>query len=208
MTAPLVAYRDDGPLATAVRRTGTVGVGSLALTVLGVAAAAAGLLIDGAPTTGLASYTGIVLFVTLATVGAAGRCNPRVQWLVPPLLRLGEYMTIAVLAWHVDATTTAAAFVLLGVIAFHHYDIVYRLRHQHATPSHLVSQLCWGWDGRTVLVAAAAATGVLQPMLIILAAWCGALYVSESLHSWAVLALDNTRVAHAGAVVDEEDAVQ
>jgi hypothetical protein len=207
VTAPLVAYRDDGPLATTVRRAGTVDVGSLALTSLGVAAVAAGLLVDGT-TTGPASYAGIVLFFVAAAAGAAGRCNPRVQWFVPPLLRIGEYMTIAILAWRVDTTTTAAAFALLGVIAFHHYDIVYRLRHQHTTPSHVVSQLCLGWDGRTILVAVATATGVLQPTLIVLAAWCGALYVSESLRSWAVLALDSTRVAHAGAVVDEEDAVQ
>lgn len=207
MTVPLLAYRDDGPIATAVRRTGTVGVGSLVATALGLTAAAGGLLLDGTAT-GPASYAGVALFVALATVGASARRHPRVQWLVPPQLRLGEYMIIAVLAWRMDTTTTTVAFVLLGIIAFHHYDIVYRIRHQQATPSHLVSQLCLGWEGRTAVVAVAAAAGTLRPTLVVLAAWCGALYVSESLRSWAVLAFDSTRVAHAGAAVEEEDAVQ
>lgn len=203
MTLPLVEYRDDGPIATSVRRVGTVRVESLTLTVLGVLAGTVGLLLDGA-VTGPASYAGIGLFVVLATLGAAARRGVRVQWLVPPLLRIGEYMTVAVLASRVDATTAAAAFVLLAVVAFHHYDIVYRLRHQHTTPSHLVSQLCGGWEVRTIVVVLAAATGTLLPTLLALAAWCGVLYVTESLRSWARLALDGTAVARAGAEIEED----
>jgi Family of unknown function (DUF5941) len=203
VTLPLVEYRDDGPIATSVRRVGTVRVESLTLTVLGVLAGTVGLLLDGA-VTGPASYAGIGLFVVLATLGAAARRGVRVQWLVPPLLRIGEYMTVAVLASRVDATTAAAAFVLLAVVAFHHYDIVYRLRHQHTTPSHLVSQLCGGWEVRTIVVVLAAATGTLLPTLLALAAWCGVLYVTESLRSWARLALDGTAVARAGAEIEED----
>jgi hypothetical protein len=203
VTLPLVEYRDDGPIATSVRRVGTVRVESLTLTVLGVLAGTVGLLLDGA-VTGPASYAGIGLFVVLATLGAAARRGVRVQWLVPPLLRIGEYMTVAVLASRVDATTAAAAFVLLAVVAFHHYDIVYRLRHQHTTPSHIVSQLCGGWEVRTIVVVLAAATGTLLPTLLALAAWCGVLYVTESLRSWARLALDGTAVARAGAEIEED----
>jgi hypothetical protein len=203
VTLPLVEYRDDGPIATSVRRVGTVRVESLTLTVLGVLAGTVGLLLDGA-VTGPASYAGIGLFVVLATLGAAARRGVRVQWLVPPLLRIGEYMTVAVLASRVDATTAAAAFVLLAVVAFHHYDIVYRLRHQHTTPSHLVSQLCGGWEVRTIVVVLATATGTLLPTLLALAAWCGVLYVTESLRSWARLALDGTAVARAGAEIEED----
>ncbi|HSJ45810.1 MAG TPA: DUF5941 domain-containing protein [Euzebyales bacterium] len=203
MTAPLVEYRDDGPIATSVRRAGTTRVGSLTLTGLGVLAGAAGLLVDGAAT-GPASYAGIGLFVVLATLGAAARRHVRVQWLVPPLLRLGEYMTVAVLARRVDATTTAVAFVLLGIVAFHHYDIVYRLRHQHTAPSPVVSQLCGGWEVRTIVVVLAAATGALLPTLAAMAAWCGVLYVTESVRSWVALALDSTAVAPVGTEFEED----
>lgn len=203
MTALLDIYRDDGPVADAVRHNVKLTAWSLVLTAAGALAGAVGLAIDGSSSTGPASVIGIAAFVALGSLGAAARRHPRVQWLVPPLLRVGEYATVAVLAWRTGPSAGRSAVVLLIIIAFHHYDLVYRLRHQHAPPSHLVAQLCGGWEGRTVAVTLAATAGVLHPMLIVLIVWCGALYVTESMRSWARLALDE-RVADAAGPLEEE----
>lgn len=205
MTDLLTHYRDDGPLSEMLRRAGPLRVQSLAVTFIGVVVAAIGLAVDGAGSTGPASLIGIVAFVLLGMVGVAARRHPRIQWLVPPLLRAGEYVIVATLAWRTGTTEMWLAYVLLAVVAFHHYDIVYRLRHQRAAPSRLVSQLCGGWEVRTIVITVAAVTGTLAAVLIALAAWCGALFVSESMRSWVVLALDETRRAHVGSEIEEEE---
>jgi hypothetical protein len=205
MSDLLTHYRDDGPLSETLRRAGPLRAQSLAVTSAGTLAAAIGLAVDGGRGTGSASLLGIVAFVLLGMVGAAARWHPRIQWLVPPMLRAGEYVVIATLAWRIGLTEMWLAYVLLAVVAFHHYDIVYRLRHQHTAPSRLVSRLCGGWELRTIVVTVAAIGGVLAPALIALSVWCGALFVSESMRSWVVLALDETRRAHVGSEIEEEE---
>lgn len=200
----LTAYRDDGPLAQMVARAGRFRLQSLAITFAGVVAAGVGLAVDG-PSTGAASLTGIAAFLVLGMIGGAARRHPRVQWLVPPLLRAGEYVIVALLAWRAGTPATWLGYVLLSVVAFHHYDIVYRLRHQRTAPSPTVSLLCGGWEGRTLLITVAAVAGVLAPVLVAAAAWCGALFVSESMRSWVILALDETRRAHVGSEIEEEE---
>lgn len=205
MTDLLDHYRDDGPLSEMFRRAGPLRMQSLAITFVGLLCLGVGLLIDRGSGTGPASVVGIVAFLVLGMLGAAARRHPRIEWLVPPMLRFGEYVIVATLAWRAGGAEVWVAYVLLAMVAFHHYDIVYRLRHQRTAPSHLVSQLCGGWEVRTIVVTVAALVGVLLPVLIALAAWCGALFVSESMRSWLVLAMDETRRAHVGAEIEEEE---
>jgi hypothetical protein len=201
----LTHYRDDGPLSEAIRRAGPLRLRSLTITAAGAIAAAVGLVVDGRDSTGLASLLGIGAFLVLGMLGAGARAHPRIQWLVPPMLRAGEYVIVAVLAWRTGPTEMWLAYLLLAVMAFHHYDIVYRLRHQRMAPSRLVSRLCGGWEGRVIVITAATIAGVLAPVLIAMAAWCGALYLSESMRSWVVLAFDETRRAHVGSEIEEEE---
>jgi hypothetical protein len=204
MTDLLTHYRDDGPLGEAFRRAGPLRVPSLTVTVAGIIAVAVGLGIDGGRGTRTASLLGIAVFVLFGMVGAAARQHRRIEWLVPPMLRAGEYVIVAALAWRTGLTEMWLAYLLLAVVAFHHYDVVYRLRHQRTAPSRTVSRLCGGWEMRTLIVTGAAVGGVLAPVLIALSAWCGVLYVSESLRSWVVLAFDETRRAHVGTEIEEE----
>jgi hypothetical protein len=210
MTDLLTHYRDDGPLATLFTQAGPLRFQALAVTFVGVVGVAVGLAVDGvtfegAGRTGPASVLGIAAFVLLGMVGAAARRHRRVQWLVPPMLRAGEYIIIATLAWRTGTTEMWLAYLLLAVVAFHHYDIVYRLRHQRTAPAHLISQLCGGWEVRTIVVTVAALTGTLAVVLVVLAAWCGALFVSESMRSWVVLAFDESKRAHVGSEIEEEE---
>ncbi len=84
----------------------------------------------------------------------------RWAWSVPALLRLLELGIVAGLGLLVFPGAVALAFWWVAVIAFHHYDVLYRAMQDHAMPSWLT----WaglGWDGRTVVVLAAAAGGLV-----------------------------------------------
>jgi len=52
------------------------------------------------------------------------------------------------------------AFWWMAVVAFHHYDTLYRALQDSATPRWL-TWLALGWDGRSLLVIGLTATGVL-----------------------------------------------
>lgn len=202
MTDVLTEYRDDGPLASLVRAR-PLPMPSLLLTVLAVAAAAIGLSTDAA--IGAASLAGIVAFVVLGTFGGAGREHPQVQWLVPPLLRGGEFGIIAVLTLRAEPAALWLAYAFLAAVAFHLYDIVYRLRHQRKAPPTYVRLLGGGWEGRTIIMTVAALTGTMSPVLTVAAIWCGTMFVAESMRSWVTLALDETRRSHVGTEVEEEE---
>ena len=82
----------------------------------------------------------------------------RAAWAVPALLRLAELCVVAVVAlwWH--PTVVVVAFWWMAVVAFHHYDTLYRAMQDSAPPRWLV-WLGLGWEGRTALVLALAAVG-------------------------------------------------
>jgi hypothetical protein len=129
---------------------------------------------------------------------------PRGRWLVPPLLRAGEYGVITVVALRAGQTAQVLAYALLAVVAFHHYDIVYRLRHHGTAPPRIVTTLGGGWEGRALLVTVAALGDVLVPMLAGMVAWCGVLFLSESARSWSRFARDATRRTGIGITTGEE----
>ena len=82
----------------------------------------------------------------------------RAAWAVPALLRLGELGLVAVVAlvWH--PTVMVIAFWWMTVVAFHHYDTLYRAMQGSAAPRWLL-WLGLGWEGRTILVLALSAAG-------------------------------------------------
>ncbi len=200
----LSAYRDDGPLAQwlgAVARA--LRLPAFATTVAAVAALAAGLVLDGRET-GLATVAGVTAFVVLAAAPAATEREGRLGWLVPPLLRAAEYGFVVALSRRGGAAALPAVYALLAAVAFHHYDIVYRLRHQRVAPPAWVRWIGLGWDGRTAVVAALAVAGVLPLGAALLAALLGAVFVAESVASWVRLARDAQRVVTVGEDDDDE----
>ncbi len=82
--------------------------------------------------------------------GPPGRCRPCCGW-----LELGVVAVVA-LWWH--PTVVVVAFWWMAVVAFHHYDTLYRAMQDSAPPRWLV-WLGLGWEGRTVLVLVLAAVG-------------------------------------------------
>lgn len=191
MTDRLTAYRDDGPLTRLAVDRVRLPVSELPLTIGATAALVAGFAADGT-TTGTPSVVGVTTLLLAGGLAGAARHRSRAGWLVPPLLRAGEYGAIAVLAHRAGQPAQTLAYVLLAVVAFHHYDIVYRLRHQGIAPPRIITALGAGWEGRTLLVLVATLMDVLTQTLAGLAVWCCLLFLSESLRSWSMFARDAT----------------
>ena len=204
MTAMQV-YRDDGPLGALIGRAGrAVGVGETALALLGslVLGIAAALALDPLPLGALTAVTAVAVLVV-----AAGSQRPhtgRVSWLVPPLLRGLEYAFLIRLTVLADRDAMPLCFALLCVLAFHHYDTVYRLRHQRVPPPAWLRAAGGGWEGRMLVACVLALAGVLGPGLLVAALALGPLFVTETVVSWVRYA----RAERPAALDDEDDEVQ
>ncbi len=176
------AYRDDGPVADALRRFATLPGSSTLLTVLAAVPVAVALS-SNRPADRWDVATGVVLLVVLGAL--AGRGTPgRLSWLVPPLLRVIEYVVFLRVTTLVDERLLPYAYALLATLTFHHYDIVYRLRHQRREPPRWLRYLGGGWDGRLLVLVALVFTGVLPTALAVLVPVLAVVYVAESVTSW------------------------
>jgi hypothetical protein len=193
-----VAVPDDGPQREPELDAGPLArlVGSLArrVTVDQAAAVAAGGTCCVAALAVLAVHSGaglladslVILGVVVTALGWGRPLDGRAPWLVPGLLNLTEYVTVIGLAALVAPQATAAAFALLGVIVFHHYDTVLRLRHTGRAPSSWTTVIGLGYDGRLVVVAllAVAGTETLSYGLWALAVQLGLFFLAESVTGW------------------------
>ena len=201
---PLQHYRDDGPVTeTIAPATAALPIPPLVATPLAALFLVAGLVADGRET-GIATIVGLVLFVVLATAGAVKPPKRRIQWLTPPVLRACEYGFVAWLGWRAGLDALPASYALLSAMAFHHYDVVYRIRHQRVAPPTWLFRAGLGWDGRMIIVLVASLAGVFQEAAVVLAIWCGARFVVESVNSWVRIARDTNRTV-AVAVEDDEE---
>ncbi|GAA4570802.1 hypothetical protein GCM10023193_58140 [Planotetraspora kaengkrachanensis] len=177
----VVAYRDDGLLA---RGMGLLVVGQLPpLFPAVVGAFVTGVLL----VMGVASVDDVAVFAPAATLllagaGSSHRHDGRLDWLVPPILRLTEYGFVASIGF-ARSVPPLLIMAVLGAMAFHHYDIVYRVR-QHVYPPHWLAPAGLGWDGRMLVIAAGGLFGVVTPDFWILAVYLWGLFLWESLTSW------------------------
>jgi hypothetical protein len=202
---PLQVYRDDGPLAAAIGRRARArlpggAVTAIALGVLPLLAVLAAAR-DAPPAWALLPAAAV--FVAVASTGAEVAERGRIAWLGPPLLRLLEYGLVLRLCALADPGAMPVAYGLLAALAFHHYDAVYRLRHQRVAPPAWLRAAGGGWDGRTLLVCVLAVAGVLGPGTAVLAAVLATVFVAESVASWLRFARTE-RTARFGDDEDEE----
>lgn len=183
-------YRDDGPLASAIARVlPTRWVTPFVLGFYALLLVVPLITRPGAtPTVGF----GLSWFIVVAGCGAARDLTKRLDWLVPVIVRAAEYAFILAVV-RVDAPEDLPyAYAVLAASAFHHYDIVYRLRHQGMAPPTWVNWAGGGWELRMVTVYLLAFNGWLHVGLPILAFYLFALFVTESVRSWfrATMVLD------------------
>lgn len=178
---PIRIYRDDGPLAHGL---GILAAGQIPALLPAVAGALVTLILA---LTGMSDMPGIatagpVLATLLAGLGGGAAHRGRLDWLIPPILRVTEYTFIAVVGLSSD-TPPAVTYVLLAAMAFHHYDLVYRVRQRIAPPG-WVSLAGLGWDGRMLVVALGAMFGYEPFAFAALAGYLWVLFAGESVRSW------------------------
>lgn len=174
---------DLGPVARAAGRLGT--------SVFPVGLLGAAVLVLAVP---LALWVGAVgVAVALAVVGATlvglGWQPPvhhPLGWQAPAALWVAEVLVVGLVVHHVLAVMSAAAFAYLSAVAYHRYDVVYRLRDTGTPPAPWLSLAGGGTDGRVILVLllALVAPGAVVPALWVLAAVLATLYLGESVHGW------------------------
>ena len=200
--SPLAIYRDDGPLAALLGRLGAaIPLWPAALVTIGLLPAAVVVALEGdGASEGLAAACAAWLVV----LGGLSRGRPLddpLRWMVPSLLRLGEYGTIIWLCAIAGGAAPAGAFALLAVAAFRQYDLVYRLRTRGATPPPWTAAVSLGWEGRIVLTWILLAADLLPGGLYVAAGVLAAVLAGESIHSWT----SSLRVDAPAVYEDEED---
>ncbi|UQA97660.1 DUF5941 domain-containing protein [Streptomyces halobius] len=131
---------------------------------------------------------GAAVYAAFSGAAVARSLKGPLDWLVPPLFRVGEYVTILVLAARSDAHgALPAAFGLVAAVAYHHYDTVYRIRGGTGAPPRWLVRATGGHEGRvlavTVLAVALPPTG-FTIALTALAVALALLVLVESIHFW------------------------
>lgn len=191
----VAAYRDDGPLS---RGMGLLVAGQLPpLPPLIAAAFVTGvlLLLGMAGTDGLAVFAPMVTLL-LAGPGSSHPHDGRLDWVAPPILRVIEYAFVAACGFS-HGVPPLLTFLLLGAIAFHHYDLVYRLR-QRVYPPPWLATAGLGWEGRGLVLGLFALAGWTTGGFVLLAAYLWGVFGWESLTCWLAVPRTGAQAAEAG----------
>ncbi len=99
-----------------------------------------------------------VAYAVTAGLAVAAPLKGALDWLIPPLFRAAEYVTVLALAARADVPgALPAAFGLIAAVAYHHYDTVYRIRGGTGAPPHWLVRTIGGHEGRVLLAAVLAA---------------------------------------------------
>lgn len=185
----LADLADNGPLAGAVAgwrdRNPRIRLGSpVLLAAIGLVALGAALLTGNH----WAAVAGAVVYAATSGPALSKPLKGALDWLIPPLFRAAEYITVLVLAAESKVNgALPAAFGLVAAVAYHHYDTVYRIRGDAGAPPHWLVRAIGGHEGRTLLVtvlAAVLAADGFTLALTALAGYVALLVLVESIRFW------------------------
>ncbi|MBB2945144.1 phosphatidylglycerophosphate synthase [Actinoplanes lutulentus] len=196
-TVDTMRHRDDGPLVRSVLSRAGVGhplplaalfaVYALAtVALLGAAASgwswASGLDWAAGSGSGGAWLLGLVAVpVVLCGLAARSRHGGALDWLVPSALRAAEYLVV-VAAGIYGSVPPPVTFLLLFVLALRHYDLTARM--EKGAPASVAGGAILGWDGRTLLLVAAALLGFATAGTAVLAALVGGAFAATAIRDW------------------------
>ncbi len=189
--AALAALADSGPLAESAARAPATGRGALGAPLWALAAAVGliGALLLPGVAGGWAAVAAAAWYALCSGRAVAAPLEHRLDWLLPPVFRVAEYGAVLILALDAEASgALPAAFGLVAIYAYHHYDTVYRLRGGAGAPPRWLVTAAGGHEGRTLLVVIAAALwlgGDGFPLaLAVLAGALTVLVLTESIRFW------------------------
>ena len=159
-------HRDDGLLARNV-----LSLAHLQAPLIFAGTAAVAGLAAVAIHTKLELAVAALVVLTAGLPARAGHAGP-LDWLVPAALRAAEYLLVAA-AGLIGGVHPPIVFLLLFVLAMHHYDLVARM--EKGAPGGSPELL--GWDGRVVLLAAATLAGQATIGMVLISVLTGAAFL-------------------------------
>ena len=129
----IAAYRDDGPISLWLGRLVEGRIPPLPPVLVGVFVTVALALL------GLGNLSGVLVLtpVEAMLLAGLGSCHPhdgRLDWLVPPLLQVGEYLFLAALAFS-RVVPPPLVFALIAAVFLRHLDVAYRARRRIRWPA-------------------------------------------------------------------------
>jgi Family of unknown function (DUF5941) len=198
------AYRDDGPISLWLGRLVEGRIPPIPPLIVGlfVTSALAAL--------GMSNLSGVLLLtpveaMLLAGLGSSHPHNGRLDWLVPALIQVGEYLFLAALAF-THRVASPLVFTLVAAVVLRHLDVAYRARHRIAWPAPrkirtfvAAYSLTWpptgadgrpadvtglGWEIRMLILGIGAAVGITPIVAVALAGYLWALLVRDFLTGW------------------------
>jgi hypothetical protein len=198
------AYRDDGPISLWLGRLVEGRIPPIPPLIVGlfVTSALAAL--------GMSNLSGVLLLtpveaMLLAGLGSSHPHNGRLDWLVPALIQVGEYLFLAALAF-THRVASPLVFTLVAAVVLRHLDVAYRARHRIAWPAPrkirtfvAAYRLTWpptgadgrpadvsglGWEIRMLILGIGAAIGITPVVAVALAGYLWALLVRDFLTGW------------------------
>ncbi|WP_372411941.1 DUF5941 domain-containing protein [Streptomyces luteireticuli] len=178
---------DSGPIAEAVSRFARV-KGAATAPVLALAGVLFLVPLVWKPFGSPLTLIGAAVYAVFAGLAVAAPLKGPLDWLVPPVFRAAEYVTILALAARSDAPgALPAAFGLVAAVAYHHYDTVYRIRGGTGAPPHWLVRMIGGHEGRVLAVTVAAVLWQGRGFTIALTALAAAIALAvliESVRFW------------------------
>ncbi|WP_241519030.1 DUF5941 domain-containing protein [Streptomyces sp. CB03238] len=155
----LADLADSGPLAQAVAALFTSAPRTLPAVTALVGAAAVVATAALAPLDSPWPALAALVYVVTSGIAVARPLKGALDWLVPPVFRAAEYVTVLILAARAEAPgALPAAFGLVAAVAYHHYDTVYRIRGGTGAPPAWLVRTIGGHEVRTLVVVVLAAT--------------------------------------------------
>ncbi len=135
---------------------------------------------------------GLALAVAvLVSLSLGLACRPPItdnlSWQLPTLMWLLEFAVVAALAVQLlGGLHRGALFAYLAAVAYHRYDVIYRLRDTGRAPARWVNMVDLGVDGRIVLLLGCALLGEswVEPLLWAAAVVLAVVYLAESMVGW------------------------
>ncbi len=189
---------DLGPLAQLGARLGPA---SFVLGLLG------GAVLLGGPALALwwhrpwAGLAAVVIGSLLVGAGWRPPIHHPLGWQAPAVMWAAEVLAVGILVHHTLGSTSAAGFAFLAAVAYHRYDVVYRLRDIGMPPPPWLSLAGGGTDGRLVvlLLLATLAPSAVVPVMWLAAAALSLLYLGESAAAWRAWIASQGSAVRAGA---------
>ena len=179
-------YRDDGPIAAAVGVAAgdRLRVPAIALLVFAWLPGLVAIAVEGDGASKSVVAAAIVWAVLFGGLASSRPLVDRMRWMVPSALRVLEYVGLLWIASVAGASSLPAVFALLCAITYHHYDVVYGLRHRGVPLPRLVQAAGGGWDGRLLLALVLLLVGGLPGGFCVMAAAVAALFIGITISQW------------------------